>query len=473
MFAAPEYDIAGLRQAQSRPSVDGGVNGAVGDPSSLISRRRSRPSLRAVNGDTVDTDDNGYGPSEQASETDSPAPTSQDVPMIHTLEIGESRVVSTDKPRDLSASSSFLDWPKDATINHAIWSSMDPEPMLAGGSNMLRLYGVRNNPDLDVQHRDIKIPLESFEIEAVCWTGKRDIAFSLVDTTVANNDRRKGSLMFAPSWGASGVELLNPLAGTVFALRFNPASNLLLSLSGGVTTLISIYKIEGGSAQLLHTRELRDAQLFDAAWMSDDKFIACGTNMLQILQVSDDDIKACQTQEMRKAWFRIKYDAVCDIAALVDEEMHVLRQYNVGTEDTKTQAFTDVTLTAFEFQPIPNRDSYVPGSRRLLATSTVDGTIQLWDVTRPFTCVHRLILDKNFIPEQISFSPDGYLLAAGGWDTVTVWRPEDGGQPKAIWSCTDQSLWRSNPEDMTGKWPQSLMWDPDGKKIVFGLADQV
>ena len=151
----------------------------------------------------------------------------------------------------------------------------------------------------------------------------------------------------------------------------------------------------------------------------------------------------------------------------------MLRQYNVGTEDTKTQAFTDVTLTAFEFQPMANRGAHAPGSRRLLATSTVDGTIQLWDVTQPFTCVHRLSLHKNFIPEQIAFSPDGFLLAAGGWDTVTVWRPEEGGQPKAIWTCTDQSVWRSNPQDETEKWLQSLMWDPDGKKIIFGLADQV
>jgi WD40 repeat protein len=473
LWAQPVYDIAGLRLKleQSRPSED--INGATGDPGFLY-RRKSRP-FHTINGDAAETDENGYGLSEQASETDSPAPQAQDVPMIHTLEIGESRDVATDKPRDLTTSSSFLEWPKDATINHAVWSSTSPEPMLAGGSNLLRLYGVRNNPEFGIQHRDIPVPVESFEIEAMCWTGEKDMAFALVDTTVAGNElqRRKGSLMFAPNWGTAGVQLLNPLAGTVFALRVNPASNLLLSLSGGVTTLISIYKIEPGSAQLLVSKELKETQLFDAAWMSDDKFITCGTNMLQIFDVSEDDIRLRQTQEMRKAWFRIKYDAVCDIAALVDEDMHVLRQYNVGTEDTKTQAFTDVTLTAFEFQPLANRAAHAPGGRRLLATSTVDGTIQLWDVMQPFTCVHRLSLHRNFIPEQIAFSPDGFLLAAGGWDTVTVWRPEEGGRPKAIWSCTDQSVWRSNPEDEADKWLQSLMWDPDGKKIIFGLADQV
>ena len=295
LWAQPVYDIAGLRLKLEQARVsDEAVNGAAGDAGFLF-KRRSRLNIRTVNGDAAETDENGYGPSEQASETDSPAPQLQDVPMIHTLEIGENREVATDQPRDLSTSSSFLEWPKDAAINHAVWSSTTPEPMLAGGSNLLRLYGVRQNPEFGIQHRDIPIPVESFEVEAMCWTGPQDFAFSLVDTTVAGNElqRRKGSLMFAPNWGATGVQLLNPLAGTVFALRVNPASNLLLSLSGGVTTLISIYTIESGSAQLLVSKELRETQLFDAAWMSDDKFITCGTNILQIFQVSDDDIRPC------------------------------------------------------------------------------------------------------------------------------------------------------------------------------------
>jgi transducin (beta)-like 1 len=181
-----------------------------------------------------------------------------------------------------------------------------------------------------------------------------------------------------------------------------------------------------------------------------------------------------QTHEMRASWFRIKYDPICDIAVFIDEDQRLLRQYSVATEDTKTQAFTEAHLTGFDFQPIPNRNSYSPHSPRLLATSTVDGIIQLWDVLNPFTCTHTLRHMGTSVIQEISFSPDGYLLAAAGFETVTIWRPESGGEPKAVWTCPDESAWRSRPdEDDESDWVHNLEWDTHGKRLVYTLHDQV
>jgi len=77
---------------------------------------------------------------------------------------------------------------------------------------------------------------------------------------------------------------------------------------------------------------------------------------------------------------------------------------------------------------------------------------------------------------QISFSPDGYLLAGAGFDTVAVWRPEEGGQPKALWRCTDTEKWRSSPseagEEDDDEWVHALDWDAHGQRLIFTLRDQ-
>lgn len=237
------------------------------------------------------------------------------------------------------------------------------------------------------------------------------------------------------------------------------------------TTTISIVRISDNTATHLCLKEFTQYNLFDAAWMTPTKFIACGTDTLQLFEIvshsdSTYEIRLIQSHDMQRSWYRIKYDPVSQIAALVDQDYTLLRQYNVATEDTKTQAFTDSRISDFAFQPIPNPDSYDPTTTpRLLATSTKDGTIQLWDVLNPITCVHRLSLPaygNTITMEQISFSPDGYLLAGAGYDTVAVWRPEEGGQPKAVWRCTDSDTWRSEPPetDKEGEdgWVHTLDW---------------
>jgi WD40 repeat protein len=430
---------------------------------------------RSVNGDAMDVDENGYGPSDQASDTQSPAPAVQALPLLDTLTIGESKEVSTEVPRDLLPDTTFLEMPEHVT--HSEWSSVAPGPLLVGGSNLVRMFDVAANPNIKVNDWEISVDSDHFDVEAICWLPEGDFAISVSEQTSVQGkgERRRGKLLQINSYGLGYPQILNPLSGVIFALRYNPGSKLLLALSGGLSTVLTIYSISEESEVLCH-KELPSSQLFDAVWMNDNKFIACGTNVLQMFEVRDDQIRVTQTHDMHQEWYRIKYDPVCDIAAFVDEEMCCLRQYNIGTEDTRTQSFhsNDIHLSDFAFQPIQNPDSYVSGTPRLLATSTTDGLIQLWDVLNPFTCVHKLGMRGNELAMQLAFSPDGYLLAAAGYDSVTVWKPEAGGEPKALWKCEDQRLWRSRPEDDDETdWVHSLAWDMDGRKLVFALRDQV
>ena len=482
-FAQPVYDIAGYRKQGDLPKhMDHALtNGTIDDQTARRIKRKKEQ--RRVNGDAMDLDD-GYGQSDQPSETDSPAPAVQDIPLLDTLAITEDRSVSTEKPRDIFPNSSFLDLPSGTSISHSVWSPDDPAPLLVGGTNCLRLYGIKNDSSSEAIHRDIEVNSSEFDVVALSWLGESDAAASISEKFDPNDQTSESSarLLYISHWGSSS-KVLSTLSGTVFALQYNPTSKMLLAISASASTTISIYQIGENSAPLC-SKELHENDLFDAAWMTPTKFIACGTNILQIYEVTSSEIRLLQTHgSMSKAWFRIKYDPVCQIAAMVDEEMSILRQYNVSTEDTRTQAF-DATMTDFAFQPIVNASAFDATTQpRILATSTDDGVVRLWDARNPFTCLHRLsvpVLGDAVTMKQIAFSPDGYFLAGAGFDTVAVWRTEDGGQPRALWRCTDQEVWRSLPAEPgesegegEDEWVHALSWDADGHKLVFSLKDQV
>jgi transducin (beta)-like 1 len=380
------------------------------------------------------------------------------------------RSVSTEKPRDLLPNTIYLDWPEDQLISHSVWSTTESGPLLIGGTNTLRLYGVRKTGQ-EVLHRTIRTDFKDFEVEALCWLSHSQAAASVVGKSVNRPGEETRQLIYLSQWGQAGPQVLEYDTGIVFALRYNQESGLLLALAQNHATTISIVRISDNTATHLCLKEFSQYNLFDAAWMTPTKFIACGTDILQIFEfISHSDstyeIRLIQSHDMHCSWYRIKFDPVSQIAALVDEIYEKLRQYNVANEDTKTQAFTDSAISDFAFQPIPNPDTYDSNTTpRLLATSTKDGTIQLWDVMRPFTCVHRLSLPaygNTITMVQISFSPDGYLLAGAGYDTVAVWRPEEGGQPKAVWRCTDSETWRSEPPETEKEdWVHTLDWVSD------------
>jgi transducin (beta)-like 1 len=462
------YDLIKPEYLPARSSSIGIVNGTEENGTH---RPNHKPSLsrRQVNGDAMDVDENGYGPSEQASDVDSPLPLGHAVQALDTLTIGSSAVVSTEKIRDLFPESQILNWREGASISHSLWSNEEPSVLFVAGSDSLTTFNIDDS--LSIKHHELQTGIPTFDVQAVCLLDSQAAVVSAVEKT-EEGDESRGSLVLFKDWGFDGPEIVTSVSGIIFALRYNPSTGLLLALSGDDTPLITVYRFTGDHLIPLRSQVPKENSLYDIMWMDDSRFIACGTNTLQIFSFENNQINKIQTLDMRRSWFQIKYDPVTEIAALVDEEMKVLRQFNVGTEDTKTQAF-DEPLSDFEFQPLVNRDSWVPGSQRLLATSTQDGTVQLWDVMNPFTCVHKLNLPGVGVAMKISFSPDGYLLAAAGYDTVAVWKPEDGGQPRAVWRCEDESVWKSNPTEGSGEWVHCLGWDMLGMKLVFTLDDQV
>lgn len=90
----------------------------------------------------------------------------------------------------------------------------------------------------------------------------------------------------------------------------------------------------------------------------------------------------------------------------------------------------------------------------LLATGGYDFTVYLWDVVSGLP-IHSLESDDHYVDgiANLTFSPDGSFLAFHGADSVSVW---------------DVALWEPIGDLDEHRHPTSLVFSPDGSLIILG-----
>ncbi|QDS73844.1 hypothetical protein FKW77_006597 [Venturia effusa] len=461
-------------------------------------KRKSAGSERRMNGDMMDVDVGGIGPTSimdpTVAEAESPRPAVEE-PIEPTLSIGLSQEVATEAPRDLNPDTSFLPH-EGTTLEFVKWCPDNSTALLVAGENHMRAYRVASDvseQQAESNNWNIHVDEEDYRVQAFCWTEKSSAVFSTAReyTNEIGDSIPQNRLFGFTDYGTepSSMQLVDPLAGTIVALRYNAASKLLLSISHGEQAVIKIWrysqaepeagsKLKEASFEFLLDKVV-GAEIYDAAWTTNYRFLVCGMNTLQLYEVGEDIdlIKAFGTEQ---DWFRMQYDPLCEVAALSDDEMHALGVVKLdGDLKIHNETFQNTTLTDFAFQPIVNKDSYQEGSPRLLATSSANGQVRIWNALGPLVCLHELSLGVQAAAMVVSFSPDGFLLAAAGYDTLHVWKADEGGEPKAVWHMpAPNDRWNSVPQEEPEEkeplaWLHTLSWDSDGKKIAFGLKDQV
>jgi transducin (beta)-like 1 len=449
-----------------------------------------------MNGDMMDVDVGGMGQTSMidptVAEAESPRPVTEE-PFEPTLSIGQSQEVATEAPRDLNPDTSFLPAHEGTTLEFVKWCPDNSTALLVAGENHMRAYRIASEvaeEQSESKYSNIPVDEEEYRVQAFCWTEKSSAVFSTA-REYANEigDSIPQNRLFGFTNYGNGMQLVDPLAGTIVALRYNPSSNLLLSISHGEQAVIKIWKysqVEPENGKKLKEANFEfvldkivGAEIYDAAWTTDNKFLVCGMNTLQLYEVGEDInlVKAFGTEQ---DWFRMQYDPLCEVAALSDDEMHALGVVKLdGDLKIHNETFQNTTLTDFAFQPILNKESYQEGSPRLLATSSANGQVRIWNALGPLVCLHELSLGMQAAAMVVSFSPDGFLLAAAGYDTLHVWKTDEGGEPKAVWHMpAPNDRWDSVPQEEPEEkeplaWLHTLSWDSDGKKLAFGLKDQV
>lgn len=452
----------------------------------------------AGNGMDMDEDVDGEGDDDD-DDDDAPAPDQQQHASSNnnnsnpartlTLTNGESVGVQSDKVRELGPETSLLCVP-DKNVMHTAWNPQDPRILATGGEALCRIWTVSTktiaSPEgtypehqQPQQYVDTLDPSDDSWVTTMAWSPDGEI---LAVATRSDTPGWTGAVSLWDKTGRSRDELLTA-PDMVLMFRWNPSGTYLLGITSSGSGSSTLVVWDTRSSDAMPPFELDDV-VTDAAWSDDQKLAICGQNLIVQMAIDAQGIVALHSrneQEKYQNWTHIRFDAASNTTAIAAEESAVLGIID-ALGNLKTTTAHDAEITALAYQPISNPSSYISTSPRLLATSSLDGNIRIWDANQPFTTVHVLSLGRNTPPMAISFTPDGYLVAAASWNRVLIWNADIGGMPKAGWKGEPgkwQSLAVNGMDQDSGIGEEeegpthSLSWDADGGKLAYGLGSQV
>jgi transducin (beta)-like 1 len=540
----------------------GTENGAEVQTPAPRGRRPKRKSAgterRAVNGDAMDVDTNDavqpptFETSAEPMEIEATPPS----PVIPTLDIGTSHDTQTEKPRDLTPDTTFIK--RDNPIPIVEWNPDESSILFTGGLNQAELFRIFTAPatdeKLELDSQEVALPAGStgqFEVERFCWTAEGEAVVAVSEANWKHSQNRpRTRLVRLTNWGAD-MQVLSPISGIVFSLQYQPESQLLLCVCGlDDKSIIHVWRLTSAGSELVgrkrpigSTQNLSEhpvAKVYDAAWISETRFIVCGDCELQMYETKDDlqlisqpklpEPKEGGQKPQYKTWSRLRFDTVTSFAAVVDSVddgamRHGAIYYPTDEAITTAQGEQlfwpsaalpprsssapdgDDEFTDFQWQPLLNKAAFNAATDdRLLAFSTAAGNIELYAARRrslgetssgpeavPFYLagLRTFSMGDNATAAAFAFSPDGFLIAAAGFDTVMIWRAHDNPRrgPRAIWkwksnkthysstangnSSSEEGIWRTPQQEEDSDWPQSLQWDGDGRKLAFGVDNRV
>ena len=398
--------------------------------------------------------------------------------MTLTLTNGASVGVQSDKVVALDPETITLTVP-NKNVLHTAWNPRDAVLATAGDA-LCRIWtneATRNSPNLNQpQYIDILDSADDAFVTAMAWAPDGN---TLAVATRSPISEWTGVVSL---WAKSGkaIDDLPAAHDMVLLFRWSPSGTYLLGItsSGRSTSALVIWDTR--SAEVLPTFQL-DHVVIDAAWCDDDRILVCGHEIVAQLDLDGKAITGFQKRHVDwDRWTILRYDPDTNITAFAAEESARLGIFDSAGVFHVTKAH-DAEITALAFQPGIVDASYSLSACRLLVTSSLDGSIKVWDAKNPFSTIHVLSLGRSAPAMAISFTPDGFLMAAAGWNRILIWNAEAGGMPKASWKG-EMGKWQGLPngvdqdsgigEEEEGS-THSLSWNSDGRKLAYGLGNQV
>ena len=402
--------------------------------------------------------------------------------LVPTLTNGCSVGVQIDKVAELGPETTVLTVP-DKNVTHAAWNPRDPAFLATGGDTLCRIWTISGFRSASTENpnpfTDLLASSEPATVTSMAWSPDGE---SLAIATHGKSPESQGSVTIRTKAGAIQDELPGG-HDWVLNLAWNPSGSLLLGIthSDDVDSTLIVWDVQRG--QSMQPFELENA-VMDATWVDDRKFLLCGQSLIAESIIENQCIDALQSRsepDVHHGWTKIRYDSLTRTTAIVAEDSGTLVLIDASADLHIIKAH-DVEITGLMYQPLSNPSSLSDSSPRLLATSSSDGTIKIWDARRHLTLINTLSLGRSSPALAVSFTPDGYLVAAASWNKVLIWSAEIGGMPKASWNGKDE-LWQvgavqpasdEEVDDMVDHLPiHSLSWDADGGKLAYGLRNQV
>ncbi|KAL8689657.1 MAG: hypothetical protein Q9218_004719 [Villophora microphyllina] len=512
------------RKHGREPSTANGVHARP--PSSGPAPKKARRNISgiiptaepaATNGDSMDLDQDGFmqheppepisqqSPADEGQMTaegasmdvtdDAPEP---DDPRM-TLTDGPSVGVQSDKPTELGPETSVLVVPQ-RNVLHAAWNPTDPHVLAVAGDALCRIWSLTKSPDTPQDRTnpnyhfvDILEQGDDSTVTAMAWRPDGKV---LAMATKHEDTERAAEISL---WDKDGrcIDNLPTAQDMMMALSWDPTGTNLLGLpsSGGMSSTVQVWQLTTS-----HTFPAipLDHVAVQATWIDDHRFLVCGNSLVASFTIGPDNElthKVHDDPNLMRNWSHARYDPVTKTAAIAADDSGnlALMTFNDQTWDQSSTTAHSAVITAMAFQPVPQSSSYYPPSPRRLATSSLDGDIRIWDVTNPFAELQHLNFGNANPPMAISFTPDGYLIAAASTNRVLIWNVEAGGVPKAIWRGESPSThigmgFGSKREDSNGgmimdgdsgigeeedKYNHNLSWSSDGARLAYAMGNQI
>ena len=445
------------------------------EPPEPISPVNYSPTEDGANGMDLDEDADAAG-----------SPTPEDPIIIQTLTNGQSRAVQSDKIAELGPQTSMLTVPGNTHVMHTAWNPKDPTILAVAGEALCRLWSITRTASFadNPSHKpyvDILDPAYPSLVTAMAWNPAGDV---LAVATRGDTSDWVGAVSL---WSKSGknIDELPAAQDTVLTLRWSPSGNQLLGITASGTGSSALILWDISSSQAMPPYPLANT-VRDATWISNNQLIICGHEIIASSLLEAGRILTLNSRSEplgQQNWSHICYDSRTHTTALAAEDTAVLGLID-SSDVLRTTIAHDMDITALAYQPITNSSAYPADAPRLLTTSSLDGTIRIWDAKRPFTLVHNLPLGCAVPAMAMSFTPDGYLVAGANCNRALIWNAEAGGLPKMSWkgvvgkisngAHTNGDAMDTNmqDDDVEGERNCCLSWDSEGGKLALGVGNQ-
>jgi WD40 repeat protein len=278
--------------------------------------------------------------------------------------------------------------------------------------------------------------------------------------------------------------IITPPAGLFTAVAFGPDSRIATGMSDGTTV---VWELSAEAATAVLTLGGHEAAVETVDFSPDGTRLTTSGNdgTVRVWDISSGGVG--------HEWLTLPGEG--GLAYSPDGE-----RLAVGSEDGEIHVYEAAsgreTLVLQAHEGRVNAIAFDPTGSTLATAGLVDGTARIWDVasgdelatfdltlsgereSRPCP-LYRTSLTQAF---DVAFSPDGSMLATGGWEgpsSTIIWDPTPGGEQLVLPEVPEQDLWgRSVDFSPDGRlvagvgWDDVFVWSVEDARIVARLQER-
>lgn len=388
--------------------------------------------------------------------------------------------ISPTKAADLRPNATILDVAANGHVTNIVWRPRDPTVMAAAGDTFCNLLRLSSPSSASIQDNLVDYNGDNACVSTVAWdtTGQK--------LAVATYHDMSGSVTMYDAQG-DAVDLLPEVPRMITGLYWAEHSpHLVVVASDSRVSELALWD-DSLRPEEFPPPQVIDNSIYDFTWSGRHQAYACGDGLVYQCDV-DTRIhitKTFSSGDSDTAWTYIRCANKDGSPVVVTASTGSARIW-IPTHDMYLDDAHQGEITSIEIPPRPLKpDVEQHNTPLILASSSTDDTVKIWHIdldSRRFNCVHHLHLGPLIPALTLSFSPDGYALAAASKDRFFIWNAERGGAPMATWTLAGQEDTKGNGLDYavngqngtTELMPvRSLSWDTDGKRLAFGFGNKV